>query len=425
MRILIVGGGGREHALAWKLGQSSRVERIVCAPGNAGTEEEPKVTNAEVAASDLEGLVALARREAMDLTVVGPEEPLVAGIVDRFEAEGLACFGPHAEAARLEGSKAFAKAFMARNGVPTAAWGTFTDPAEAFEFADRLDGSAVIKADGLAAGKGVVLTQTRAECHEAIREILGGRFGSAGARVIVEERLSGEEASFIGLVDGKHVLPLASSQDHKPLYEGDIGPNTGGMGAYSPAPLVTETVHQRIVEEIIEPTVAGMVAEGYPYRGVLYAGLMVEAGRPRVLEFNCRLGDPECQALLMRLASDLVDPLEAVLIGQLDDCALRWKPQTALCLVQVAGGYPGAYEKGHPIGGLASVPDEAGLKVFHAGTCRQRDRVVTSGGRVLGITALGEDLAEARHRTLTVADRITWPGVHYRRDIGQQALAGD
>ncbi|HKJ70192.1 MAG TPA: phosphoribosylamine--glycine ligase, partial [Gammaproteobacteria bacterium] len=345
MRILVVGGGGREHALAWKLAASPRVERVICAPGNAGTEAEPGVVNAPLAADDIDGLLDLARREAVDLTVVGPEDPLVAGIVDRFEAAGLRCFGPGAAAARLEGSKAFAKDFMARHGIPTAAYGTFADAERAMAFAEGLGGRVAVKADGLAAGKGVVLADGPEQARAAITEILGGAFGAAGERVVVEERLSGEEASFLCLVDGEHVLPLATSQDHKALGEGDTGPNTGGMGAYSPAPVVTGGVHHRIMEEIVRPVVAGMAAEGHSYRGVLYAGVMIENGRPRVLEFNCRFGDPECQPLLMRLRSDLPELVEAALDGRLDRAQAAWDPRPALCVVQVAGGYPGRYDK--------------------------------------------------------------------------------
>jgi phosphoribosylamine--glycine ligase len=422
MRILIVGAGGREHALAWKLAASPRVERVVCAPGNAGTEAERGVVNAAVAADDLDGLVALARREAVDLTVVGPEDPLVAGIVDRFEAAGLRCFGPSAAAARLEGSKAYAKDFMARHGIPTAAHGTFADAEAAVAFAERCGGRVAVKADGLAAGKGVVLAESVDEARAAVTDMLGGAFGAAGERVVVEERLGGEEASFLCLVDGEHILPLATSQDHKALNEGDTGPNTGGMGAYSPAPVVTGGVHHRIMEEVVRPVVAGMAAEGHPYRGVLYAGVMIENGRPRVLEFNCRFGDPECQPLLMRLESDLLDLVEAALAGRLDRVEAAWDPRPALCVVQVAGGYPGKYAKGHVIEGLDAVAEGGQLKVFHAGTRREAGRVVTSGGRVLGVTALGSEVAEAQRRALAAADRITWPGAFYRRDIGFRAL---
>ena len=425
MRILVIGGGGREHALAWKLARSPRVEQILCAPGNAGTEAEPKVANREVEAEDIPGLLDLARAEGVDLTVVGPEAPLVAGVVDRFTAAGLRCFGPSAAAARLEGSKAFAKDFLARQGIPSAAYGTFTDAEEAERFVRDLGGPVVVKADGLAAGKGVVLADTEAEAGAAIRDMLGGRFGEAGARVVVEERLTGEEASFICLVDGEHVLPLASSQDHKPVGEGDAGPNTGGMGAYSPAPVVSPAVHHRILEEVVRPTVAGMAAEGHPFRGVLYAGLMIEGERPRVLEFNCRFGDPECQPLMMRLRSDLVDLVEAALDGTLDRLEeADWDSRPALCIVQAAGGYPGEYEKGQTIEGLEEVPEGEQLKVFHAGTRREGERVVTAGGRVLGVTALGSDLGAARDRALSAADRIRWPGVHFRRDIGFRALGG-
>ncbi len=423
MRILVVGGGGREHALAWKLAQSPRVQQVLCAPGNAGTETEPRVENREVAGEDVPGLVALARREAADLTIVGPEAPLVAGMVDRFAEAGLRCFGPTAAAARLEGSKAFAKDFLARHGIPTAAYGIFAEAEEAGAFVRRLGRPVVIKADGLAAGKGVVVADTVAEAETAIRDMLGGRFGAAGARVVVEERLAGEEASFICLVDGEHVLPLASSQDHKPVGEGDTGPNTGGMGAYSPAPVVTPGVHHRILEEVVRPTVAGMAAEGHPFRGVLYAGLMIENGRPQVLEFNCRFGDPECQPLMMRLRSDLAGLVEAALDGQLDGAEADWDPRTALCVVQAARGYPGAYDKGQVIEGLEAVPEGKQLKIFHAGTRREAGRLVTAGGRVLGITALGGDVAAARDRALGAADRIRWPGVYFRRDIGFRAFA--
>ncbi|KPV39736.1 phosphoribosylamine--glycine ligase [Thiohalorhabdus denitrificans] len=422
MRILVIGGGGREHALAWKLARSPRVQEVICAPGNAGTAAEPKVTNAPVADDDLDGLLRLARREAVDLTVVGPEAPLVAGVVDRFEAAGLRCFGPSAAAARLEGSKAFAKDFMARHAIPTAAYGTFTDSADARAFVERLGRPVAVKADGLAAGKGVVLADDAAEANAAVEEMLGGRFGGAGARVVVEERLEGEEASFLCLVDGEHILPLASSQDHKTLNEGDTGPNTGGMGAYSPAPVVTGGVAHRVMEEVVRPTVAGMAAEGTPFRGVLYAGLMIHQGRPRVLEFNCRFGDPECQPLMMRLRSDLAALLEKAAEGRLDANEAAWDPRPALTVVQAAGGYPGAYEKGHPIDGLDAVPEGDQLKVFHAGTARGPQGVVTAGGRVLGITALGASVAEARDRALGAADRIRWPGVYYRRDIGHRAL---
>ncbi|MFA9460117.1 phosphoribosylamine--glycine ligase [Thiohalorhabdus methylotrophus] len=423
MRILVVGGGGREHALAWKLAQSPRVGRVVCAPGNAGTATEAKVVNAPVADDDLDGLLRLARREEVDLAVIGPEVPLVAGITDRFEAEGIRCFGPDAAAARLEGSKAFAKAFMARHGIPTAAHGTFTNAASAAAFVDRLNRPVAVKADGLAAGKGVVLADEPAAAKAAIEEILGGRFGAAGARVVVEERLGGEEASFLCLVDGEHILPLASAQDHKTLNEGDTGPNTGGMGAYSPAPVVTEGVARRVMEEVIRPTVTGMAADGHPFRGVLYAGLMIENGRPRVLEYNCRFGDPECQPLMVRLRSDLAELLEAACAGRLDQTEAEWDPRPALTVVQVAGGYPGAYEKGHAIQGLDAVPEGPQLKVFHAGTARSAGRTVTAGGRVLGVTALGSTVGEARDRALAGADALTWPGCYYRRDIGHRALA--
>jgi phosphoribosylamine--glycine ligase len=422
MRILMVGGGGREHALAWKLAASPDVERIYCAPGNAGTEAEPGVTNLAVADDDLEGLVRAARELGVAYTVVGPEAPLVAGIVDRFAAEGLACLGPTATAARLEGSKSFAKAFMARHGIPTAAYGSFADAERAMAFVRRVGAPVVVKADGLAAGKGVVVAASEADAEPAIRDMLGGRFGAAGARVVVEEFLAGEEASFICLVDGRNILPLATSQDHKAVGEGDTGANTGGMGAYSPAPVVTGGVRHRVLEEIVRPTVDGMAAEGTPFRGVLYVGLMIDNGRPRVLEYNCRFGDPETQPLMMRLRSDLNSLMRATLNGQLGTVEAAWDPRPALTVVAAAEGYPGSYPKGDTIPNLGAVPEGGQLKVFHAGTARQAGRVVTSGGRVLGVTALGSTLAEAQQRALGTTDHLAWARAYYRRDIGHRAL---
>ena len=422
MRILVVGGGGREHALAWRLAQSPQAECVLCAPGNAGTEAEPGVANRPVADTDIDGLVALAFRERVDLTVVGPEAPLVAGIVDHFARAGLRCLGPPAAAARLEGSKAFAKGFMARHGIPTAAYGSFTDPAAAEAFVHRLNRPVVVKADGLAAGKGVVLAETPDEGAEAARAMLGGQFGAASQRVVVEERLTGEEASFIALVDGETILPLASSQDHKTVGEGGTGPNTGGMGAYSPAPVVTGGVHHRIMAEVMRPAVAGMAAEGYPFRGFLYAGVMVQNGRPQVLEFNVRLGDPECQPLMMRLRSDPAALFAAAADGRLTGHGVSWDPRPAVSVVQAADGYPGKYTKGHRIDGLERVPEGDQLRVFHAGTIRRAGETVIAGGRVLGVTALGADLTAARDRALGAADTIHWPGVQYRRDIGHRAL---
>lgn len=421
MRILVVGGGGREHALVWKLQQSPRVERIYCAPGNAGTATEPGTENVSISEVDIASLLHFAKGHRIDLTVVGPEAPLVAGIVDQFTAAGLRCFGPTASAARLEASKAFAKAFMQRHGIPTPPHESFADLEEAVAFAERLGGSLAIKADGLASGKGVLQAQTVSEARAAVQGILGGRFGEAGERIVIERWLTGEEVSFFCLVDGSEVLPLASCQDHKPLSEGDTGPNTGGMGAYSPTPAATQEVHNRILEQIVYPTVAGMAAEGSPYQGILYVGAIITEGQPQVLEFNCRLGDPECQPLMMRLDSDLTDLIEAVFTGGLAEKRPRWDPRTALCVVQVAKGYPGPYPKGEVIEGLSNLPSDEKIKVFHAGTQLQDGQVVTAGGRVLGITALGDDIPTARGRALAAAKCIHWPSVYYRQDIGYHA----
>ncbi len=424
MKVLVIGAGGREHALAWKLAQSPRVERVFVAPGNAGTGQEPGVENVALAADDLDGLLRFARQQGVGLTVVGPEAPLVAGVVDRFRAAGLACFGPTAAAARLEGSKAFSKDFLARHGIPTASYATFDAVEPALEWIARHGAPIVVKADGLAAGKGVILAQTTAEAEAAVRDMLAGnRFGAAGSRVVIEAFLEGEEASFICMVDGEHVLPLASSQDHKARDEGDTGPNTGGMGAYSPAPVVTETMHQRILEEVIHPVVRGMAAEGAPFTGFLYAGLMISPdGRPNVLEFNVRFGDPETQPILMRLQSDLAELCLAALDGRLHEMEARWDDRPALGVVMAAGGYPDAYEKGALIQGLDGVR-EADVKVFHAGTASGADgKVRTAGGRVLCVTALGDDLHHAAARAYAAVDRIHWPGAFCRRDIGHRAL---
>ena len=423
MKILIVGGGGREHALAWKAAQSPEVDEVLVAPGNAGTAREPGVRNVAVGAEDLDGLLALARDEGADLTIVGPEAPLVAGIVDRFAAAGLRCFGPTAAAARLEGSKAFTKDFLARHRIPTAAYATFTEVEPALDYLRAQGAPIVIKADGLAAGKGVVVARELDQAEAAVRDMLAGNaFGEAGHRVVIEECLTGEEASFICLVDGEHVLPLASSQDHKPVGEGDTGPNTGGMGAYSPAPVVTPQVHRRILDEVIRPTVAGLAAEGHPFTGFLYAGLMIDAaGAPRVLEFNVRFGDPETQPILMRLRSDLVGLCQAALDGRLDAVEAQWDPRAALGVVMAAEGYPGPYRKGDVIEGLPE--DTPETKVFHAGTALRDGQVVTAGGRVLCVTALGETVAAAARRAYAVVEGIHWPGAHYRRDIGHRAIA--
>ncbi|HYW91059.1 MAG TPA: phosphoribosylamine--glycine ligase [Gammaproteobacteria bacterium] len=423
MTVLVVGGGGREHALAWKVSFSPRAARVLVAPGNAGTGAEPGIENAAVAADDIAGLIALARREAVDLTIVGPEAPLVAGIVDRFTDAGLRCFGPRAGAARLEGSKAFAKSFLARHGIPTADYRTFRDPGEAERYVRDRDAPLVVKADGLAAGKGVVVARSVGEAADAARAMLSeGRFGPAGSEVVIEDFLEGEEASFIAMVDGEHVLPLATSQDHKRLGDGDTGPNTGGMGAYSPAPVVTPAIHERVMREVIEPTVAGMAREGHRYTGFLYAGLMVAPdGTPRVLEFNCRLGDPEAQPVLMRLRADLVALCENALEGRLDAVGAAWDPRPAVGVVMASGGYPGRYVKGLPIRGLeADAPP--GVKVFHAGTALREHQTVTAGGRVLCVCALGETVAAARDRAYERVAGITWEGALYRHDIAVRAI---
>ena len=424
MKILVVGSGGREHALAWKAAQSARAERVFVAPGNAGTAMEPDCENIAIAADDIQALADFAAAEGVGLTIVGPEVPLVGGIVDAFRARGLKCFGPTAACARLEGSKAFSKAFCDRYGVPTAAWGEFSDADAACAYIRAQGAPIVVKADGLAAGKGVIVAATVAEAEAAARDILSGnRFGDAGARVVVEEFLAGEEASFIVMVDGEHVLPLASSQDHKARDDGDRGPNTGGMGAYSPAPVVDEDLHQRIMREIIEPVVAGMATEGTPYTGFLYAGVMVAPdGTPRVLEFNCRFGDPETQPILFRLRSDLVELCLAALDGRLDQVECEWDPRASLGVVLAAGGYPDAYRKGDPIEGLDADQGRDDVKIFHAGTRAADGRVVTSGGRVLCAVALGDDVAHAQRKAYALAGQVRWDGVYYRHDIGWRAV---
>jgi len=395
------------------------------APGNAGTAREAKVENRPVSATDIPALVELARNEGVDLTIVGPEAPLVAGVVDAFAEAGLACFGPTAACARLEGSKAFAKDFMARHRIPTAEYAVFTELDAALDYLRARGAPIVVKADGLAAGKGVVVAQSLDEAERAVRDMLAGNaFGEAGHRVVIEEYLQGEEASFICLVDGRHVLPMASSQDHKPRDDGDRGPNTGGMGAYSPAPVVTPEVHRRILEEVIEPVVAGMAADGHPFTGFLYAGLMIAPdGTPKVLEFNVRFGDPETQPILMRLQSDLTELVQAALAGRLDQIEAAWDPRPALGVVMAAEGYPGQVRTGDVIEGLPD-PEPEGVKVFHAGTrLDEAGRVITSGGRVLCVTALGETIADAQARAYQVVEQIHWPGCFYRHDIGYRAIA--
>jgi phosphoribosylamine---glycine ligase len=423
MKILIVGGGGREHALAWKCAQSPRVQEVLVAPGNAGTAIEPKVRNVDIPADDIDGLLAFATREDIGLTIVGPEGPLVAGIVDRFAAAGRACFGPSRAAARLEGSKAFTKDFLKRHGIPTASYATFDsdsfDPA--YIRAQRLP--VVVKADGLAAGKGVLICETHDAAIAAATGMLGGSFGSAGRTIVVEEFLHGEEVSFIVMARGDAVLPLATSQDHKRRDDGDRGPNTGGMGAYSPAPIVTPALHARIMREVIEPTLQGLRADGNPYLGFLYAGLMIAAdGTPHVLEYNCRFGDPETQPIVMRLQSDLVDLCEAALDGALDRTEARWDPRAAVGVVMAAGGYPDAYRTGDTISGLDAAARLPG-KVFHAGTRTEGAQIVTAGGRVLCAVGLGDTVAAARDEAYQLVNAIHWNLVQYRRDIGHRAIA--
>ncbi|MBI3571661.1 MAG: phosphoribosylamine--glycine ligase [Gammaproteobacteria bacterium] len=424
MKVLVIGGGGREHALAWKIAQSPKVGKIFVAPGNAGSAREPKCENAAVQAEDVDGLLKFAQANKIELTLVGPEIPLVLGVVDRFKAAGLRCFGPTKAAAQLEGSKAFTKDFLARHKIPTAAYGNFTDVGRAETFIKKMGAPIVVKADGLAAGKGVIIAQTINEASAAVRDMLAGNaFGKAGHRVVVEEFLEGEEASFIVMVDGKHILPLATSQDHKRVGNGDTGPNTGGMGAYSPAPVVTPAMHARIMREVIEPTVRGMAAEGHPYSGFLYAGVMIgRDGVPKVLEYNCRFGDPETQPVMLRLQSDLVELVEAALDGRLDKIEATWDHRPALGVVMAAGGYPGAHKKGDVIAGLPTA-DALDAKVFHAGTALWDGNVVTSGGRVLCVTALGATVGAAQKRAYEVARKISWAGAQYRTDIGFRAVA--
>jgi phosphoribosylamine--glycine ligase len=429
LKLLVVGGGGREHAIAWRLLQSPRVQSVFVAPGNGGTAREPGLINVAIDGSSPEGisaLVELVEAEGIALTVVGPEGPLAAGVVDAFRSRGLRIFGPTAAAAQLESSKDFAKAFMTRHHIPTAAYGTFTDAVAAHDYVDREGAPIVIKADGLAAGKGVVVALTLAEAHAAIDEMLvGNRLGGAGSRVVIESFLAGEEASFIVMADGEHVLALAPSQDHKRLRDGDQGPNTGGMGAYSPAPVVTPEVHERALREIILPAIRGMAADGISYTGFLYAGLMIDPhGQVKTLEFNCRLGDPETQPIMARLQSDLVDLLEAGIDGRLDQVSAEWNPQVALGVVLAAAGYPDSPRKGDPIHGLPLEGNTLapGVIAFHAGTQSDQDQVLTSGGRVLCVTALGDSVREARERVYAAIEHLDFDGLQMRRDIGYRAL---
>ena len=424
MKVLIIGGGGREHALAWKAAQSAQVTEVLVAPGNAGTAREPGIRNLPVSATDIDSLIAAAKEEGIGLTIVGPEQPLVEGVVDRFEAEGLACFGPRADAAQLEGSKAFTKVFLEKHGIPTAAYARFTNSVPAIEYLADKSLPIVIKADGLAAGKGVIIAHTREEAESTVRDMLDeASFGSAGAEIVIEEFLTGEEASFIAMVDGTDVLPLASSQDHKARDDGDQGPNTGGMGAYSPAPVVTAEMHERIMREVIGATVQGLADDGIQYRGFLYAGLMIDAaGTPKVLEFNCRFGDPETQPILMRLDSDLVELCLAACEGRLADQSIKWDPRATVGVVMASGGYPASYAKGLPISGLDNL-DTDSLKVFHAGTKLDGDQVLTDGGRVLCVTALGETVRAARDLAYSGVEAISWEGAFWRNDIAFRALA--
>jgi phosphoribosylamine---glycine ligase len=424
MKVLVIGGGAREHALAWCVARNADVTDVFVAPGNAGTAREAKVRNVAIDVLDFDALIAFATRESVALTIVGPEVPLVAGIRDQFDAAGLACFGPTRAAAEIEGSKRFAKDFMRRHGIPTAAYGAFTDPAAAEQYLRAAGAPIVIKADGLAAGKGVVVAQTVEEAVTVAHDMLSGAgFGAAGTRIVVEQYLEGEEATFICLCDGTRALPFASSQDHKARDDGDRGPNTGGLGAYSPAPVVSPEIHARIMHEVIEPAIRGLAADGRPFQGFLYAGLMIAAdGTPNVIEFNCRFGDPEAEPILLRLRSDLVTLCKQALSGDLAGTTLAWDPRVALGVVMAAGGYPLGYDKGDAIAGLDGI-DGDDVKVFHAGTRVVGDRIVTDGGRVLCVVGLGESVAAAQQRAYAAVERIHWRNAYYRRDIGYRAIA--
>lgn len=423
MRILVIGSGGREHALAWKLAASPNVDTVFVAPGNAGTALEDNLENVAIDVLDITALIEFAREQHIDMTVVGPEAPLVAGIVDDFQAAGLACFGPSKAAAQLEGSKAFSKDFLARHNIPTGAYANFTDVDAATAYVRAQGAPIVIKADGLAAGKGVIVALTLAEAEDAITDMLAGnRFGDAGHRVVVEEFLEGEEASFIVMANGEQVLPMATSQDHKRAADGDLGPNTGGMGAYSPAPVVDAQVYARIMDQVIKPTLAGMAADGMPYSGFLYAGLMIDKqGNPRVIEFNCRFGDPETQPILMRLKSDFSSLIQAALDNRLDSVSADWDARPALGVVMAAGGYPDAYRRGDSIEGIDAA-NNSGAKVFHAGTRLDAGNLVTAGGRVLCVTALGDDILKAQERAYAALRHISWDDAYYRTDIGYRAI---
>ena len=420
MRVLLVGSGGREHALAWALSASPIVDKLYFAPGNAGIADVCECV--PVAAMDLEGQVAFARAQKIDFAIIGPEAPLVAGLWDRFEAAGIKALGPSAAAAQLEGSKGFLKDFCAASGVPTAAYGRFRNAADAKDFAARQSLPVVIKTDGLAQGKGVIIAATRGEADAAIDSIFGGAFGEAGNEVVVEEFLEGEEASFFVLADGGHALPLAGAQDHKRAFDGDRGPNTGGMGAYSPAPVLTQDVADKVMAKIIHPTIAAMKARGTPYMGVLYAGLMIRDGEPKLIEYNCRFGDPECQVLMMRLKSDLATALLAARDRMLDKIDLRWRDEAALTVVMASNGYPGHYEKGSVIEGVAEAEALPDVEVFHAATRSEGGHLKADGGRVLNVTASGETVEDSRNRAYAAIDRIRWPGGFFRHDIGWRAI---
>lgn len=421
MKILVIGSGGREHALVWKIAQSSLVTRLFCAPGNPGT--AGLAENVPLAVDDLEGILDFAIRQGIDLTVVGPELPLSLGLADMFEEQGLLVFGARKNAAIIEASKAFSKDHMKKYNVPTAAYEVFTEVEPAVAFIDRVGIPIVIKADGLAAGKGVIIAQSRDEAVAAVTDMLSGNaFGAAGSRVVIEEFLKGEEASFLAFTDGKNIIPLASAQDHKAIFDGDQGPNTGGMGAYSPAPVVTQAIHEKVMTEVMRRTVDGMAAEGRTYKGVLYAGLMIDGDSVKTLEFNARFGDPECQPLLMRLKSDIVPVLMAVAEGDISGIELQWYDDATVCVVMAAAGYPGEVQKGDVITGLAEAAKIPDLMVFHAGTAQQEGNCVTSGGRVLGVTARGASVKEAIDRAYAGVRTITWPGVQFRTDIGHKAL---
>jgi phosphoribosylamine--glycine ligase len=421
MKVLVVGGGGREHALAWKIAQSPRVTKVYCAPGNAGISEQATIV--PIKANDLNSLLTFASKEEIDLTIVGPEEPLTKGIVDLFESKKLTIFGSSQKAAEIEGSKVFAKEMMKKYHIPTASYEIFENQKEAVKYLKKQRAPIVVKADGLAAGKGVIICKKVEEAVQSVEKIMVEKiFGEAGNRVVIEEYLVGDEASYIAFTDGKAILPLASSQDHKAIFDGDEGPNTGGMGAYSPAPVVTDQVHERIIEKVLRPIIQGLGEEGRPYKGVLYAGLMIDDGHPRVLEFNARFGDPETQPVLMRMKGDIIPILEACIKGNLSQYQIEWDSRPSVCVVMASKGYPGDYEKGKVIHGLKEVSQMKDVFVFHAGTAMKDDQKVTNGGRVLGVTGLGENIPRAIEKTYQAVKKIYWDGVHYRTDIGRKAL---